>query len=96
MEPDQKTPKPNHLFVAVITTAGTFPAEGFDEVPENQPVKVQLQHAAKKLSMTTTDGWIATVDGRELNVAQNYGENSLKGTVEIHWGPREGGGGCRP
>lgn len=96
MEPDQKTPKPNHLLVAVITTAGTFPAEGFDEVPENQPVKVQLQHAAKKLGVTTTDGWIATVDGRELNVAQNYVENSLKGTVEINWGPREGGGGCRP
>ena len=78
----QESPKPNHLFVAVITTAGTFPAEGFDEVPENQPVKVELDKAAKKLGIANTNGWIATVDGRELNISQSYVENSLEGTVE--------------
>ena len=96
MQPDQKHPKPHHLFAAVITTAGTFPAEGFDEVPENQPVKVELEHATKKLGITNTTGWIATVGGRELNVAKSYVDSDLKGTVEINWGPREGGGGCRP
>lgn len=95
MKPDQPSPKPHHILVAVITTAGTFPETGFDEVPENQPVKVELDHASKKLGIANTNGWIATVSGRELNVAQNYVENNLKGTVEIHWGPREGGGGCR-
>ena len=95
MQHEKKDPKPNHILVAVITTAGTFPEQGFDEVPENQPVKVELEHAAKKLGITNTSSWIATVSGRQLDVAQNYVENSLKGTVEINWGPREGGGGCR-
>lgn len=54
-----------------------------------------MDHASKKLGIANTNGWIATVSGRELNIAQNYVENNLKGTVEIHWGPREGGGGCR-
>jgi hypothetical protein len=92
---EKRDPKPHHILVAVITTAGTFPDQGFDEVPENQPVKVELEHAARKLGITNTNGWIATVGGRELNVAQDYVANSLKGTVEINWGPREGGGGCR-
>lgn len=90
----QQSPKPNHLFVAVITTAGTFPSEGFDEVPENQPVKVALGQASKSLGITSTNGWIATVGGRELNINQSYVENNLTGNVEINWGPREGGGGC--
>lgn len=95
MQPDQnKDPKPHHIFVAVITTAGTFPGHGFDEVPQNQPLKVELAHAAKELGITNTTGWIATVGGRELNVVQSYAENQLAGTVEINWGPREGGGGC--
>jgi hypothetical protein len=89
-------PKLNHLFVAVITTAGVFPSQGFDEVPQHQPVKVELAHAAGELKITNTDGWVATVAGKTLNVEQNYIENHLTGTVEIHWGPPEGGGGGLP
>jgi hypothetical protein len=92
MQDDPKQPK-NHILVAVITTAGTFPAQGFDEVPVNQPVKIELAAAARELGITSTNGWIATIAGRELNTDQNYIENGLKGTVEINWGPREGGGG---
>jgi hypothetical protein len=91
-----ETPKPNHLLIAVITTSGSWPAEGFDEVPTHQPVRQQLKHAADKLHIKDTSNWIATVDGRDipLNVEQNYIENALEGRVEIHWGPREGGGGA--
>ena len=95
MKPDQPVPKPHHLLVAIITTAGTFPETGFEEVPENQPVKVELDQASKKLGIADKNGWIATVGGRELNISQSYVENHLTGTVEIQWGPREGGGGCR-
>jgi|ERR1043166_4001359 hypothetical protein len=84
---------PQHIEVAVITTSGTWPQEGFDSVPIHQPIKVQLQQAAKKLKIADTTGWVATVGGRELNVEQNYLENQLSGQVQIDYGPREGGGG---
>ncbi len=86
-------PKPNHLLVAVLTTAGSFPADGFEELPEQQPIKVELDRAAKQLTITNTTGWIATFSGRELNVDQSYIANQLTGKVEINYGPRETGGG---
>ncbi len=88
-------PKPHHLLVAIVTTAGSFPAEGFDEVPDNQPIKVELESAAKQLKITNTSAWIATVGGRELNVDQSYAANQLAGKVDINYGPRETGGGGR-
>jgi len=93
MTTQEKKPKPNHLFVEVITTAGSIPPEGFDEVPINQPVKVELKHAAKELGITTTADWIAVVDGRELDIENDYTANNLSGHVVIKYGPRETGGG---
>jgi hypothetical protein len=86
--------KPNHLLVAVLTTAGTYPAEGFDEVPENQPVKVELAQAAKALKLTNTTNWVAKVGGTELDIEKSYAANNLSGTVDINYGPRETGGGA--
>ena len=88
--------KPNHILVAVVTTAGTYPTEGFDEVPINQPIKVLLHQAAKKLGIPHTDTWIAVVGGRELDVNHSYKDAGLTGEVTISWGPRETGGGWRP
>jgi hypothetical protein len=90
---EKKNPKPNHILVAVVTTAGTYPAEGFDDVPINQPVKVILQHASKELGITNTTDWIAVVAGRELEIERDYVANNLTGEVSINWGPRETGGG---
>lgn len=87
-------PKPNHLLVAVLTTAGSFPAHGFDEVPENQPIKVELEHAAKALKLTNTTNWVAKVSGTELDIEKSYAANHLFGKVEINFGPRETGGGA--
>lgn len=86
-------PKPNHLLVAVLTTAGSFPANGFDEVPDHQPIKVELDRAVDKLTITNTSGWIATAGGRELDIQQSYLANQLSGKVEINYGARESGGG---
>ena len=91
---EEKRPRPHHVSVAVITTAGTFPPHGFAEVAEHQPVKIELAHASQTLGISDTNGWVATVGGRELNIEKNYVENLLTGKVEISWGPREGGGGC--
>lgn len=87
-------PKPNHLLVAVLTTAGSYPAESFEELPENQPVKVELERAAKALKLTNTTNWVAKVGGIELDIEQSYAANRLSGKVEINYGPRETGGGA--
>jgi hypothetical protein len=85
--------KPHHIDVAVITTSGSWPAEGYESVPENQPIKIQLQQAAKHLKITDTTGWVAKVGEKELNVEQSYADNGLSGKVDINYGMRKGGGG---
>src|SRR5689334_18722641 len=47
--------------VAISTTAGFFPEEGFDELPSRQKVEVQLGKVANKLEITNTASWVATV-----------------------------------
>ena len=80
--------------VAVITTSGSYPENGYERTPKHQKIRVILQKAARALNITDTTDWIASVDDRELNIEGNYLENHLDGEVEIDYGPREGGGGC--
>lgn len=93
MTPKADEAKPNHIAVATVTTSGVYPTEGYNQVPLNQPIRVELQRAEKAFELTDTGGWVATVDGRPLNVSQSYAASGLTGQIEIHWGPREGGGG---
>jgi hypothetical protein len=86
--------KPNHVDVAVLTTAGAYPAHGYDELPGNQPVKVVLEDATKALKLTNTSTWVAKVGGKEIDIAKSYADNHLTGKVDINYGPREGGGGA--
>jgi hypothetical protein len=81
--------------VAVVTTSGSWPASGFNGVPERQPVKHELEEAARHLGIVNTSGWIATVNGRQINTDASYLENGLSGQITIDFGPREGGGGKR-
>jgi hypothetical protein len=87
----------HHVGVSVSTTAGFYPSEGFNEVPAEQKVEVDLHKAKEHLKIKDTNGWIATVSTpsgkREINTTQSYKENGLSGEVEIDWGPKEGGGG---
>lgn len=85
--------KSHFIKVAVVTTSGVWPHEGFAVVPKTQPVKVQLQHAVKNLKITDVTNWVAKVGKKELNIDKNYLDNGLSGEVEIDYGPREGGGG---
>lgn len=86
--------KDQFIEVAVSTTSGFFPDEGFERVPNNQPVKVLLEKAAKAIGLADTDGWVARVDDREVNVNSSYRDNGLAGQITIDWGPSEGGGGA--
>lgn len=83
--------------VSISTTAGFFPIEGFNHVPANQPVHVELDKAKHALHIKDTTNWIASVAGpsgkRVIDASKTYAENGLSGKVEIDWGPSEGGGG---
>lgn len=88
-------PEPHVGLVAVrvYTTSGSFPGQADKRVKVTEIVGEILGQAAKALQLTGTNGWVATVDGRDIDPNKTYLENHLTGTVTIHWGPREGGGG---
>lgn len=79
--------------VAVVTTSGSWPKSGFNSVPERQPVKHELAQAVSSLNIANTNGWIATVNGRQINPEASYLENGLSGQITIDYGPPHGGGG---
>ena len=83
----------NFVHIAVVTTSGSYPAEGYDEVPINQQVRIFLAEAGRKLHIADTSNWIARVGNKEINLEQSYEENGLHGEVDIDFGPRESGGG---
>lgn len=95
--PSGHEPDEHFVLVSISTTAGFYPAEGFNRVPINQKVEVELHKAQVKLGIKDTAGWIATVTvhsgKRQIDVGKSYSENGLSGKLEIDWGPSEGGGG---
>jgi len=90
-------PDDHFVKVSISTTAGFYPAEGFDRVPVNQKVGIELRKAAEALKIKDTAGWIASLitptGKRPVDPGKSYAENGLSGKVEIDWGPSEGGGG---
>jgi hypothetical protein len=89
---------PRHTVrVSISTTAGFFPAEGFNAVPVRQAVNEELHKAKEALKIRDVDGWVASVIERHgkrlIDPQQSYEANRLSGKVEIDWGPSEGGGG---
>lgn len=83
----------NFVYVAVVTTSGSYPAEGYDKAPANQKVRIFLAESARKLNIAYTSNWVARVGNKEINPEQSYEENGLSGEIDIDFGPREGGGG---
>ena len=83
--------------VSISTTAGFYPAEGYNRVPSHEKVEVELEKAGLELNIKVADDWAAKVNGpsgmRAIDPAKTYLENELSGKVEIDWGPEEGGGG---
>ncbi len=85
----------NHVGVVVVTTAGTWPSEGYETIPEHQKVDEALKKAAKALGITNTAGWIVTAGGRTVDPAKSYVDNTLSGSITIDFGPPASGGGSR-
>ena len=83
--------------VLISTTAGFYPAEGYDQVPVGEKVEFQLEKAGRDLDIKPTSDWIAKVNGpggmQTIDPMKTYMENELSGRVDIDWGPKEGGGG---
>jgi multidrug resistance efflux pump len=92
-----KAKKKEEIEVSISTTAGFYPAEGFNSVPEKQAVEHELHKAKHALEIKDVAGWVANVvepsGKRAIDPAKSYLENGLSGKAEIDWGPSEGGGG---
>lgn len=96
-ELEEAKKRKEEIEVSISTTSGFYPTEGFNAVPEKQPIQHELDKAKHELHIKDVKGWIATVvtpgGKRTLDPAKSYAENGLAGKAEIDWGPSEGGGG---
>jgi hypothetical protein len=79
-----------HIEVSVRTPMGTWPTEGFFEVPLDQKIALQLRHVASSLHIDNTDDWVAIADGKQLDPASTYRKNHLEKRVSIYYGPKTG------
>lgn len=79
--------------VRVITTAGSYPSEGYEKEPATELVEKILKRAAHELHLVDTSNWVARSNGVDLQPNRSYAESGLKGRVDIDYGPPERGGG---
>jgi hypothetical protein len=75
-----------HIEVSVWTPDGTWPTEGFFEVPAQQKIALLLEHVRRSLKIENTDNWVAVVEGRALDPATSYRKNGLAKRVSIFYG----------
>ena len=78
-----------HVEVVVRTPNGTWPTEGFFEVPMEQKVALQLSHAATSLNIEDVKNWVASANGVKLDPDASYRENGLSGRAYIWYRPPE-------
>lgn len=90
----RKDAHPETVIVTVVTTAGTYPAEGAKRYPTSTRIGDVLVEAARKLDIRDSSTWIVTVAGRDVNPAFTFSQAHLTGNIALEWGPREGGGGA--
>lgn len=83
----------HHILVAVQTTSGRWPEQGFEGVAGKEPVEAVLNRARHQLDLVGVIDWIAIVGDKTLDVHQSFATNGLTGQVLIQYGPPAGGGG---
>ncbi len=77
-----------HVNIAVRTPGRTWPTEGFVLVPVSQVVHEQLTRAVEALGIEAdTNGWIASSEGRTIDIQATLRDNGLTGEVIIRYGP---------
>lgn len=77
----------------IITVSGSYPEEGAKDVPIHQKIRILLEKASAALGIVNTDGFIATINGQEIDVNATYESLGLSDITAIDWSKREGGGG---
>ena len=82
--------------VRVITTAGSYPRHGHEQVPADEQVSAILGRAAHALGIADTTQWVAKIAGNEIDPSKTYVDLGINGEVKIDYGKREGGGGHAP
>lgn len=85
---------PEKVLVTVVTTAGTYPAEGAKRYPASTSIAQVLADAARKLHLTGTENWVVTVGGCDVSPTHTFAQAGLSGEIALEWGAREGGGGA--
>lgn len=83
----------NRILVTIFTTSGTFPSQGALKIDADNKISTLLERAAKKLRLASTDGWVLQHNGVDVDVSTTFALAGLTGSVDLEWGPREGGGG---
>ena len=83
----------NFVEIEVLTVSGSYPEDGYAKTPKNQEVRILLEKASKKLGIVSTEGFIATIDGAEININSTYETLNINDETTIDWSKREGGGG---
>jgi hypothetical protein len=77
-----------HIKLAVRTPGRTWPTEGFIWVPVSQSVHAQLTRAVEALGIAVdTNGWIASSEGRNVDIQATLMENGFKDEAIIRFGP---------
>ena len=77
-----------HVKLAIRTPSGTWPTEGFVEVPARMDVREQLTRAVEALGIEAdTNGWEASSEGRTIDTRTTFMENGFAGEVIIRYGP---------
>jgi hypothetical protein len=76
-----------HVEVVVNTPLGTWPTEGYLEVPVTNQIQDQLNHVAEVLEIPDVSGWEAHSGGTKLKASESYRQNGLRGRISISYGP---------
>lgn len=88
-------PRPgSFVLVSVTTTSGVFPAEGALRVRSSTPISEVIERARIALGVAAVTDWIVTVGTRDIDGSVSFEAAGLTGSVDLTWGPREGGGGA--
>ncbi len=90
-----RLPKPGFVLVSVHSTAGVYPAEGSIRVKASTTIADVIERARAALEIVPGTDWIIQVGTRDIDPSLTFAGAMLAGTVELSWGPREGGGGAR-
>ena len=84
---DEAADLAEHIEVSIQTPNGTWPTEGFFEVPVQQKIEQQLDHTRTSLKIENTDNWVAMADHKKLDPTTSYRRNGLARRVSIYYGP---------